>query len=75
MNEEPPRSPPSEDKHAPVKLAYSISEATTATGLSRATLYRYIARGELATFKVGSRTLIRADVLIGFVERLSASPS
>lgn len=51
------------------KLSYRVDEACTVTGLSRPTLYRYIERGELRTFKVGTRTLIMASVLEAFLRR------
>jgi excisionase family DNA binding protein len=42
------------------KLGYSFAEAEVATGLSRASLYRAIGRGELRRVKVGNRSLIPA---------------
>lgn len=51
------------------KLAYRISEAAEAVGLSRSTLYELIARKELHPFKVGNRTLIDADDLKAFLQR------
>lgn len=53
------------------KLSYTIAEAATALGLSRATLYKLIKRGELRTFSWCGRTLIRADVLRAAVDRAS----
>lgn len=53
------------------KLSYRIDEAVKVTGLSRPTLYRLISRGELSAFKIGTRTLIKADVLEGFIDRQS----
>lgn len=55
------------------KLSYRIDEAVKATGLSRSSLYRVIARGDLKTFKVGTMTLIMADALQAFLERQSHS--
>lgn len=55
------------------KLSYRIDEACESTGLSRQTIYRLIDRGELTTFKVGTRTLIMASVLEGFLERQARS--
>lgn len=54
-----------------VKLTYTIRETAAALGLSRATIYKMIARGELETFHWCGRTLIRADVLQGAVDRAS----
>lgn len=51
------------------KLSYRMDEAAEATGLSKATLYRLIDRGELKTLKVGTRTLIRREVLEAFLAR------
>lgn len=55
------------------KLAYRMDEAAAATGLSKPTLYRMVRRGELTTFKVGQRTLIRREVLVAFLERQEAA--
>jgi len=51
------------------KLSYRMDEAAKAVGLSKATLYRLIDKGELKTLKVGSRTLIRREVLEAFLDR------
>jgi excisionase family DNA binding protein len=40
------------------RRALSIKEAAEACGLSRATLYRLIADGKLATLKIGARRII-----------------
>ena len=40
------------------RRALSIEEAAEACGLSRATLYRLIADGRLATLKIGARRLV-----------------
>jgi excisionase family DNA binding protein len=42
----------------PERRALSIKEAAQACGLSRATLYRLIANGKLATLKIGARRLV-----------------
>ena len=45
------------------RLAYSPSEAATALGVTRATVYRLIESGKLRAFKAERRTLIPvADV-------------
>ncbi|WP_313473005.1 helix-turn-helix domain-containing protein [Brevundimonas sp.] len=59
------------DAPIPAKLSYGIREAGQALGVSRPTLYRMIGRGELATFKLGSRTLIRRTELDALLDRLS----
>ncbi len=43
------------------QLAYTIKEASAALGVSKATIYRTLANGELHAKKLGSRTLIPAD--------------
>jgi excisionase family DNA binding protein len=40
------------------RLVYSILEAAYALNLSRATLYRLLAEGKIASIKIGSRRLI-----------------
>ena len=45
------------------RLGYSLAEAELASGLSRSSLYRAIARGDLRREKVGGRTIIPAAEL------------
>jgi excisionase family DNA binding protein len=40
------------------RLVFSIQEAALACGLSRATIYRLIASGQLKTIKIGARRLV-----------------
>jgi len=40
------------------RLAYGISEAAKALGVSRSTIYRAIWRGEIRVAKIGGRTVI-----------------
>jgi excisionase family DNA binding protein len=47
----------------PSKIAYTIKEATAAIGLSRSTIYKLMASGELRTIRIGQRRLIRAEAL------------
>ena len=47
----------------PNKIAYTIKEATVAIGLSRSTIYKLMASGELQTIRIGKRRLIRAEAL------------
>lgn len=54
-------------------LAYSMKDAARATGLSRSTLYCLVERGDLRTFKIGTRTLILRRVLEAFLERQAAA--
>lgn len=53
------------------RLTYSIAESEVLTGLSRATLYRRIAAGELRTVQSGRRRLVPVCEL----ERMVGSPS
>lgn len=55
------------------KLAYRMDEAAAAIGLSKPTLYRLVERGELTTFKIGHRTLIKREVLEALIERKAAA--
>jgi excisionase family DNA binding protein len=48
------------------RIAYLLDEAAAATGLSRRTLERAIARGELPRKKVGTRSIILASDLVSF---------
>jgi len=56
------------------KLAYTIAEAMHATGHGRTTIYELIAAGELDARAAGSRTLITAESLMGYIERLPKAP-
>lgn len=53
----------------PPKLAYTISEACAATGLSRSTIYNLIRDGRLTKTKARGRTLIPADRLTALCGR------
>lgn len=50
------------------KLAYSISEAEIASGLSRSTICRAIAAGALTSIKRGKRRLVPAQALEDFLQ-------
>lgn len=50
------------------KLAYSIAEAVTASGIGRTTLYKLIAEGRLEARKIGSRTVIPRSSLVALIE-------
>lgn len=43
------------------QLAYSINDTAKALSLGRTSIYAMIADGRLVAFKLGRRTLIRAD--------------
>ena len=51
------------------RLLYRISEAADILGVSRSTLYRLIASGDLAAIHVGTAPRIPAKVLERFVEQ------
>ena len=51
-------------------ISYSIKGAVAATGLSRATLYRYIQAGRIQPKKCGTATIIPAAQLRALVESL-----
>lgn len=53
------------------KLAYGVLEAAEALGVGKSTVWRLIEAGELATFRLGARRLIRRDVLEAFVDSRS----
>lgn len=64
------RSVPTAEPARPV-LAYSVKGAGTAIGVSKTTIWRLIASGEIQTFKLGCRTLIRAEQLQDLIDRHS----
>lgn len=43
------------------KLAYSINETANVLSVGRTSIYALIAQGRLDAFKLGRRTLIRAE--------------
>lgn len=53
-------------------ISYDVPGAAAAVGISKTTVWRLIASGDLVTFKLGARTLIRADVLQGYIDRISS---
>lgn len=55
------------------KLSYTIQEACQATGISRSKLYELIGAGALRTFKLGSRTLIKASALVAMIDQLATA--
>ena len=50
------------------RLAYSINETTKALSLGRTSIYAMIADGRLDAFKLGRRTLIRAESIRRLIE-------
>jgi excisionase family DNA binding protein len=53
------------------RLAYSIGQASTRTGLSRTTIYALIKSGKIEARKSGRRTLILSDALDAFLSQLA----
>jgi len=57
------------------KLLFRPSEAATALGLSRSTVYELIQTGELDSFVVGHKRLIPREALTSWIERQRAVPA
>lgn len=53
------------------ELSYTVNEAAFAVGVSPRTIYRLIASGELLSFKLGARTLIRRSDLERLIDGLA----
>ena len=52
----------------PHRVAYSIKEARQLLGgISQATIYKLIGRGELRTFRVGRRRFVGADAIADYI--------
>jgi excisionase family DNA binding protein len=49
-------------------LAYSVKDAATVLGVSRAMLYELISTGDLPSTKLGSRRLIRREAIVCLLE-------
>jgi excisionase family DNA binding protein len=49
------------------RLAYSINDTAKALSLGRTSIYAMIADGRLEAFKLGRRTLIRAESILRLV--------
>jgi excisionase family DNA binding protein len=62
----------SSNKKPPERRAFSVEETADTLGLSRSTAYRLIAKGKLATLKIGGRRLVPVgaiDVLLNLANR------
>jgi excisionase family DNA binding protein len=59
----------------PPKVCYTIKEAVAATGLSRPTLYRAMAAGDLRYSQVGTRRRFLPEHLQEFLKRCEKSRS
>jgi hypothetical protein len=56
------------------RIAYTLREATAASGLSRSALYRLIGEGKLAPRKVAGRTLLLAEELHALITSAPIAP-
>ena len=59
------------------RMTYRVNEVLALTGISRSTLYRLVARGELALVKVCGRTLIARtdlDAMLARMRVVTATP-
>jgi excisionase family DNA binding protein len=50
------------------QLAYSINDTAKALSLGRTSIYALIAGGRLEAFKLGRRTLVKADSIRRLIE-------
>jgi excisionase family DNA binding protein len=53
------------------RLLYPIPDAQAQLGIGRSTVYELIAKGDLQTVKIGSRTLISHDELVRYARSLT----
>lgn len=61
--------------HIPLdqREALSIVEAASICGLGRSTVYKLIGSGQLQSFRIGGRRLIRRADLMSFLEAMTAA--
>jgi excisionase family DNA binding protein len=64
----------SERVDASLKLAFSVDEATHASGVGRTKLYEAIQLGHLQSIKIGARRLIPVDALRDWLARNEVRP-
>lgn len=57
------------------RLLHPIPDAAAVLGIGRSTLYELITAGEIATVKIGRRTLITQDELERYVSTLTPTPA
>ena len=50
------------------KLAYSINETARTLSMGRTSIYAMIADGRLEAFKLGRRTLVKADSILRLLD-------
>lgn len=54
-------------------VAFTVPDAVAYSGFSRSRIYRLIQSGDLASFRIGGRRMIRRDALDRFFDRISGS--
>lgn len=54
---------------------YPLMEAAEQLGVGRSTIYELIGSGQIEVVKIGRRTLVPADSLDRYVDRLTAAAS
>jgi excisionase family DNA binding protein len=59
----------------PTPLSYRPEVAASVLGVSRAKLYKMIAKGDLKSYKLGTATLIRHEDLAKLLDGAELSPS
>ena len=52
------------------RIAFSVQEAANLLGINKPTLYRFIHTGQLPSYRIGRRRLIRAESLDSFQKDL-----
>lgn len=57
----------------PTTYAMTIADVTRRTGIGRTSIFEAIRRGELKAIKAGSRTLIRHDDLMAYLDSLPSA--
>lgn len=62
-----------EEKRRVERVAYNVTEAAAALGVSRATMYNYINRADFPAYRLGGRTYIDAAGLREWSARLAAA--
>jgi excisionase family DNA binding protein len=65
MNQQSPLNP----------ISVGVDEAARLIGVARSMLYEMIARGDIQTFKLGRRRLVRVKTLEAFVRRQAREKS
>lgn len=70
--EKPIPPPPPEIPAEAEKLSYTVKEVCRLVGISTATFYKFLGRGDVRAVKLGNKTLILATDLREWLERLPA---